>query len=122
MDQFVFEFDGPAADRDREARHLAAWLNDSRGLRGAAQVRMVPPGPGEQGGAADAAVVLASLAPLAKPFFGWLSERVKSRRITLQITRTGSSDRQLKISVGTPADVASVLEQVSRLLDDKESG
>lgn len=121
MDEFVFEFEGAAADRDREARHLAAWLNDSRGLRGAARVRMVAPGPGEQGGAADAAVVLASMAPLAKPFFGWLSERAKSRRITLQITRTGHGDRQLKINVETPGDVASVLEQVTRLLDDEES-
>jgi hypothetical protein len=120
MGEFVFEFRGSTADRDREARHLAAWLNDSSGLRGAARVRMVAPGPGEQGGAADAALVLSSMAPLAAPFFGWLSERVKSRRISLRITKDGRDGHPLEINVETPADVQAVVKQVTRLLDEEE--
>jgi Effector Associated Constant Component 1 len=116
--EFVFEFEGSTADNDRAARDLVAWLNDNEDLRGTASVRMVGPGPGEQGAAADAAVVLASAAPLARPFFTWLTERVKSRRITLRIT---SAAKELKINVEAPADAEALLEQLVRLLDKERS-
>lgn len=118
MHEFVFEFEGSTADNDRGARDLAAWLNDNDDLRGTADVRMVGPGPGEQGAAADAAVVLASAAPLAKPFFTWLTERVKSKRVKLRIT---SNAKELKIDVEAPADAEALLEQLVQLLDKDRS-
>lgn len=111
--EIVFEFDGLAAERDEAARDLVAWLNASRGLRGAAAPRMVPAAAGEQGAAADAAIVLASVAPLAKPFFAWLTERVKQRQVSMRITRT---DEQLTINVKSPSDVDDIAEKVTTVL------
>jgi len=116
VSEIVFEFDGSTAEKDRDARDLVAWLSDDDDLRGAVTLRMVGPAAGEQGAAADAAMVLAAVAPLAKPFFAWLTERVKSRRIKVQITRDGE---KVKVTVETPADTSDVLERVTRLLDDQ---
>lgn len=119
MNEIVFEFEGTPEDRDQQARHLVAWLNDSRGLRGTARCRGVPPKPGEQGALVDAAITLVCAAPLvARPFFTWLTERAKSRRVVLRITRSGSDGSTLRIDVQTPADVRAFEERIARLLDD----
>ncbi|AHH97879.1 hypothetical protein KALB_4517 [Kutzneria albida DSM 43870] len=113
--EVLFEFEGTPADRDRDARDLAAWLEED--LRGSVSLRMVGPAEGELGGAADAAVVLAATAPLARPFFTWLTERVKARKISLRISASHKGE-QLKIDVEAPQDAEALLERIVRLLDE----
>ncbi|MFD4638139.1 hypothetical protein ACFWN2_12535 [Lentzea sp. NPDC058436] len=112
-DKTLFEFEGDPADRDRDARDLAAWLEED--LRGSVDLRMIGPGEGELGGAADAVVVAAATVPLARPFFTWLTERAKARRISLRITREGE---RLDIDVEAPPDAEALLERIVRLLDE----
>jgi hypothetical protein len=113
--EVLFEFKGSSAERDRNARDLAAWLEED--LRGSVSLRMVGPAEGEQGGAADAAVVLAAAAPLARPFFTWLTERVKARKISLRISASHKG-KPLEINVEAPQDAEALLDQIVRLLDE----
>jgi hypothetical protein len=115
VDEFVFEFPGSSADQD--ARDLQSWLNRSEDLRGAAHVRMVPAQPGEQGGVADAAVLLASFGVMVKPFFGWLSERAKNRRITVRVSAKSKSS-SVAIDITGPADVMPAVQQLTEAYKD----
>ncbi|MFB7915332.1 hypothetical protein [Streptomyces sp. NPDC056061] len=114
------EFPGDRADADAHARALAGWLDDSDELRGAARVRMAPPGPGEQGGAADAVVVLAAAAPLYVPFFNWLVERRKSHRVTVRVVRPDGTEQE--IEAGSADDAARLLGEVRSALQAPDGG
>jgi hypothetical protein len=115
VDEFVFEFPGSSADQD--ARDLQSWLNRNEDLRGAAHVRMVPAQPGEQGGAADAAMLLASFGVMIKPFFTWLTERAKSRQITVRVTAK-SKNNSVEINVSGPEGVMPAVQQLTEAFDD----
>ncbi|MFJ3952968.1 hypothetical protein ACIPXV_23505 [Streptomyces libani] len=115
----TFEFSGPADGSDELARSLAEWLNDDEELSGSARLRMVPPGPGEQGGLADAAEVLGAVGPvleaLASGVGVWLVQRARSRRITMKVSRPDGAG--LELSAGSPEDAASVEAQLRRFLE-----
>jgi hypothetical protein len=113
--EVLFEFEGTPADRDRDARDLVAWLEED--LRGSVSLRMVGPAEGELGAAAADAIVLAASAPMARPFFTWLTERAKARKIKLRISASHKGE-QLKIDVEGPQDAEAMLEQIVRLLDE----
>jgi hypothetical protein len=117
VDEFVFEFPGPSADHD--ARDLESWLNRNEDLRGAAQVRMVPARPGEQGGAADAAMLLASFGVMIKPFFTWLTERAKSKQITVRVSAK-SKGSTVEINVSGPEGVMPAVQQLTEAFDDRK--
>lgn len=114
-DEFIIEPDGDPADRDRDARHLAKWLDED--LRGSNRTRMNGPGEGELGGAADAVIVLAGTGRLGRPFCNWLSERAKSRRITLRISAT-HKDEVLDVDVQGRADVEALRSRIVEMLDE----
>jgi hypothetical protein len=104
----VIAFDAPAAEADALARSLAAWFDDDEDLTGSTRLRMVPPAPGEQGGLADAAEVLGAVGPaleaLAGGLFVWLTGRVKTGRVTLEVTRQDGAS--VKLSAGSAEDAA----------------
>lgn len=110
QEEYVIEFAGDRDEADAHARALAGWLDGSEELRGAARVRMVPPRPGEQGGAADAVVVLAAVAPLYVPLFNWLVERRKSHRVTVRVVRPDGTEQE--IEAGSADDAARLLGEV----------
>ncbi len=118
MDEFVFEFLGSAPDRDRDARDLEDWLNLSEDLRGAAQVRMAPAQPGEQGALADAAMLAASFGVMIKPFFSWLTERAKARQINVRVSAKNKKGT-VELTITGPADVMPAVERLTEALDDK---
>jgi Effector Associated Constant Component 1 len=120
MNEVVFEFGGSEAEADGCACALTDWLNDTEDLRGCARVRTVPPLPGEQGGAADAVLVIAALTPLAEPFFGWLTEWVKSRSVSVVITR--SDGTSLNVTAATSAQATALEPLVRGFVDPPGSG
>ncbi|MET7647167.1 hypothetical protein ABZS83_26780 [Streptomyces sp. NPDC005426] len=115
MQEYVIEFPGTGAEADAHARDLAGWLDESGELRGASRVRMVPARPGEQGGAADAVMVLAAATPLYVPFFNWLVERRKAGRVTVRVVRPDGTEQE--IEAGDADDAARLLGEVRRALD-----
>ncbi|MFG2629203.1 hypothetical protein [Streptomyces sp. NPDC048473] len=114
MQEYVIAFPGSRAEADAHARDLAGWLDDSEELRGSARVRMVPPQPGEQGGAADAVVVMAAAAPLYVPFFNWLVERRKADRVTVRVVRPDGTEQE--IEAGDADDAVRLLDAVQSAL------
>ncbi|KAA2251371.1 hypothetical protein F0L68_37435 [Solihabitans fulvus] len=118
MDEFTFEFLGDRDARDGDARSLAHWLNSSGDLRGAAELRMAPPEPGEQGGAADAVLVLAAAVPLARPFFTWLTERAKQRRTRVRIVRSDQAGTTVEFDAANGADAQRLFGDIARFLDE----
>lgn len=123
MTDVVVEFLGSSEDIDREARHLADWLNDSRDLRGLARCRVVPPAPGEQGGFVDAVTVLGSAAvALGGPLFAWLSERAKTRQVRFRITDTDGRGGKQEIEVSAPADLDGIVSKIGGILERWDTG
>ncbi|NGY65324.1 hypothetical protein G7043_41160 [Lentzea sp. NEAU-D13] len=114
-DEFLFEFEGAPAERDRDARDLIEWLEED--LRGCLSLRMIGPAEGELGGAADAVIVLAAAVPLSRPFFTWLTERAKARRVKLRISVPHRGE-QLKIDVEGPVDAEALLDRIAQILDE----
>lgn len=116
MTQFVFStrfvFSTQSADADAAAAltDLARWIGDRDELAADVDVRTRPPGPGELGGVADAVAVLAAATPLAKAFFDWLTERAKSRKVSVDIAR--ADGKRLRVELEGGASAAELLPQV----------
>ncbi|WP_030968235.1 effector-associated constant component EACC1 [Streptomyces sp. NRRL S-1824] len=119
MNAISFEFDGQASETDELARSLAKWLNEDEDLSGSAQLRMVPPAPGEQGGLADAAEVLNATGPVMDALIGglfvWVAERVRSRRVSFKVTRPDGTG--IEMSAGSVEEAAAVQQQLRQFLD-----
>lgn len=118
MNTTVFEFVGHVNEADELARSLAKWLNDDEDLSGSARLRMVPPAPGEQGGVADAAEVLSAAGPMLDALIGglavWVTERVRSRRVSFKVTRPDGT--QIELSAGNAQEAAAVQQQMRQFL------
>ncbi|MGH3940341.1 MAG: effector-associated constant component EACC1 [Pseudonocardiaceae bacterium] len=117
MQEFIFEFEGTTVEKDQLARDLVAWLNNDDELRGATRVRMAGPEHGELGGAADAVLILAAAAPMARPFFGWLTERAKSRRVSVRITKSDSGGESLRVELAGAGDSERLFRRVAEFID-----
>jgi hypothetical protein len=102
VNAITFEFDAQDEESDELARSLARWLNDDETLAGAARLRVVPPGPGEQGGMADATEVLNVARPLldalVSGLFVWLTQRIRSRRVKLKVTRPDGTHYEFQVA------------------------
>jgi hypothetical protein len=109
---FVFEFDGDPYAADEDVTSLVAWFDDDDRLRGHAQTRMKPAGPGEMGGLADAAkVTLGAAGPLAKALGSWLLDRVRNKGpVKMSISRDGHGSFALEAN--SVADIERLLPQV----------
>ncbi|MFD4669862.1 hypothetical protein ACFWNN_09015 [Lentzea sp. NPDC058450] len=114
-DEFLFEFEGDEPENDRNARDLLDWMDED--LRGSGRLRINGPGEGELGGAADAVIVPSGSVPLGRPFLDWLTERTKSRRITLRVSATHKGEL-LRIDVGDPVAAQELRSTIARLLDE----
>lgn len=124
MNPISIEFDDTAEEADELARSLARWLDDDETLTGATRLRLAPPAAGEQGGMADAAQLLVTAKPmidaLISGVFVWLTQRVRSRRVKLKITRRDG--QLLEYTVGNIDDARALEGQLARFLDEDGTG
>lgn len=123
MNVITFQFDSSAEEADELARSLAGWLNEDETLAGAARLRVVPPAPGEQGGMADATEVLGAVRPvldaLVSGVFVWLTQRIRSRRVKLKVTRRDGT--RYEIDVTGVDDAARLHRELGAFLDADDS-
>ncbi|WP_394618601.1 hypothetical protein JNUCC0626_05735 [Lentzea sp. JNUCC 0626] len=114
-DKFVIEPQGEPDDRDRDTRHLDKWLKED--LANERTTRMNGPGDGELGGTADAVIVLAGTGKLSRALCNWLSERSRSRRISVRISAT-HKEEVLDIDVQGREEVQALRSRIMRMLDE----
>jgi hypothetical protein len=117
MDQYTLAFDGEPEDFDADVRELRDFLGKDAALRGRVELRLVPPGPGEQGGVADAVRYATELGPLVlSPLTLWLTARLrKGGKVSL--TLHGPDGRELKLDTESVADAQTMLDRVERFMD-----
>jgi hypothetical protein len=118
--QFIFSTPAADAQSAEALTDLARWIGDRDELEARVDVRTRPPAPGELGGVADAVAVLAAATPLAKAFFDWLTERAKSRKVSLDIARADGERLHLELEGG--ASAAELLPQVRSFFAEGGAG
>ncbi|HEX5269468.1 MAG TPA: hypothetical protein VFW33_03225 [Gemmataceae bacterium] len=110
MTKFIFSTRTADADSAAELTDLARWIGDRDELGAQVDVRTRPPAEGELGGVADAVAVMAAATPLAKAFFDWLTERAKSRKVSIDIAR--ADGKRLRVELEGGASAADLLPEV----------
>jgi hypothetical protein len=105
---------GTPDERDRDLRDLVRWLERDRMLTDPVRLRTTAPQPGRLGAVADAAMLLAGSAPLAKAVFGWLRERAK--RGPVRLTITGPGKRAVTLEAADAAEADALLASIQRHL------
>lgn len=102
-----------------ELCRLAAWLREEDEFRGRVQLTDGPPQPGRLGGAVDSVVVgvtSGTATAFCTSFFGWLSRRKNTGKVSLKIKRSGDT-QELDLACASAADTQDVLVSVRQFLD-----
>ena len=110
--------DSELAQDDLES--LFTWLReelDARSTR--VEVQSRPPGPGDMGEVSEAVLVRSSAVQIARALSGWLTQRVRSRRVEIVI-HSNFDGRTLNITANRGADANTMLPLISNFFSDSD--
>ena len=120
MNEYAFTADESDAPAQADLLSLNAWLGDNAELDAENELKMRPPADGEMGGQPEAVMALAVAAvPVARAFFGWLTEQVRSKRVAMTISNKYSG-KTLTIEAGSNEEAMRLLPDIRQFFSESE--
>jgi hypothetical protein len=117
--QFSFTSDETGEPAQADLRSLDRWLNDRDELEADIELKMRPPALGEMGGQAEAVMVVAAAVPLARVYFLWLREKVRSGKVDMTISDKHDG-RTLVIKAGNSKEAEQLLPEIRKFFSERE--